>query len=605
MTFVTYANSRPTELVKADYSKIDSLLVSLLSRCTPHKYESHIIDIIKSQKFVKENARTRMFDKEMNNQIIFVGESSTLFSCHMDIVGQVSKYNSDKNRVDSIFLMEEQGNITKSGIYYGAKGFYNNANGIDKYEGCPLGADDKVGVYILLKMIEAKIPGMYVFHTGEECGGLGSASLAAKHPKLFTNIQRAIAFDRADYGDIISYQRNSRCCSKEFGEAFAEVLNKTMPPKQKFSSEVRGTFTDTASYTKLIPECTNVSVGYFSQHGQNEHFDYIWLQNYLLPAILSIDYEKLPIKRDPKAIETTTSYSYGNHWNNQHSNIKKKSWKEATSTTPYMEFPEWHQKLGFVEEADPVVLQTAVGRYLSTLTYGQPKTEFVEWLCNLMEFNAILQDEIVSIRATLDRVIGNKWNNTHDKSLLETIVSQSYLFDWQKARISELTNIKKDSNIVPLLAKPKSEEEILAEYCNFSEKEKNIIQAKFNILTKPQKEDERESLLIKMILAAEDKSIVLYGPYKQWLSDYVEGARKFLKRHTGPYTEKDINKYNRILFAIATLVDCSEVHTKEVEELLIGVDKYITEHSHEEGFEVNERLIRKEDDLIERKEMVH
>jgi len=542
MSFVTYSNARPKELVRADYSNIDPLLVNLLSRCTPHKYESHIVDIIKSQKYVKENKKVHMFDKEMNNQIIFVGESSTLFSCHMDIVGQVSKYNADNKRVDSIFLMEEQGDITKSGIYYGAKGFYNNSNGIDKYEGCPLGADDKVGVYILLKMIEAGIAGMYVFHTGEECGGLGSASLAAKHPKLFTKIERAIAFDRANYGDIITYQRNGRCCSKEFGEAFAEVLNTTMPPKQQFKSEVRGTFTDTANYTKLVPECTNISVGYFDQHGSNEHFDYIWLRDYLLPAILAIDYEKLPVKRDPKAVETTTTYSYGHTWSNVH--VPRKSWAEATSTTPYMEFPEWNHTLGFIEEADPVVLKIAIGRYLSTLTYGKQKDEFVEWLSNTMEFNAILADEVVSLRATIDRVTGGNWNEV------------------------------KQNNVVKLLPKPK-------------------------------KEDERKALLIKMILAAEDKSIILYGPYKQWLKGYVEGARKFLKKHSGPYTDKDIHKYNRILFAIATLVDCSEVHTKEIEDLLIGIDEYITKHSHEEGFEVNSKLVKSGEEFLEKKEMVH
>ncbi len=267
--------SRPSNLVVADTTGIDPLLLSLINKCTPHGYEKHITKIIDAQPFIKQNVRARMFDKEMNNKILVVGDSSTVFSCHMDIVGDVGKHNTDRGTVDTIFLMEEIDKETgkppalRSGFYYGAKGLLNkDLNLIDMYEGCPVGADDKVGVYILLKMIEAKIPGTYIFHTGEERGGLGSASLAAKHPKIFTNINRAIAFDRADYSDVITYQRSSRCCSKEFGEALAASLNEHMPPQQQFKSEVHGSFTDTASYTKLIPECTNISVGYWNQHGQ-------------------------------------------------------------------------------------------------------------------------------------------------------------------------------------------------------------------------------------------------------------------------------------------------------------------------------------------------
>ena len=305
---------RPSNLVKADVKSIDPLLVSLLGKCTPHKHEHHITNFIMQLPFVKENSKYRAHDKEMHNQIIVVGDSNTLFSCHMDIVGSVTKGNSDKNTIDTIFLMEQdKPDITNSGIYYGAKGFYSTVNPtlIDTFTGCSLGADDKVGVYILLKMIEANIPGTYVFHTGEECGGLGSKSLVENHAKLFKNIERAIAFDRAGYGDIINFQRNSRCCSKEFGEALAESLNGYMPPKQQFKSEVHGSFTDTASYTKIIPECTNISAGYFNQHGSEEHFDYIWLQDYLLPAALAIDYERLPTNRDPNKAESP-QYFYGN-----------------------------------------------------------------------------------------------------------------------------------------------------------------------------------------------------------------------------------------------------------------------------------------------------
>jgi hypothetical protein len=385
-------------------------------------------------------------------------------------------------------------------------------------------------------MIEAAIPGKYIFHTGEECGGLGSRSLAAHHPKLFKNIERAIAFDRANYGDVISFQRGSRCCSTEFGEAFAEALNTTMPPKQQFKSEVQGTFTDTASYMELVPECTNISVGYFDQHGANERFDYIWLKNFLLPQILSIDYEKLPTKRDPSKKEYKQSYT--NSWNNIHVATKRKSWAEATSNTPFLEFPEWEPKLGYIEEAEPAVLKSAIGRFISINFYGPKKEEFVDWLFNLLEEKDIMQDHIKSLVNTLDKLRG-------------------------------------EDNRVKLPSLPKEAD------------------IPFYLRHYPIKiNTAREVLLTKLIIASQSEHIVLYGPYKQWLKDYTDGAKNFLKKNKEPYTKKQIEKFNRVMFSILTLLDSSEVHTKELEELLVEADNFITTNCHEEGFEVTEKLTK-------------
>ena len=38
-------------------------------------------------------------------------------------------------------------------------------------DGEPLGADDAAGVWLMLNMIDARVPGTYVFHRGEERGG--------------------------------------------------------------------------------------------------------------------------------------------------------------------------------------------------------------------------------------------------------------------------------------------------------------------------------------------------------------------------------------------------------------------------------------------------
>ncbi len=60
----------------------------------------------------------------------------------------------------------------------------------------------------------------------------------------------------------------------------------------------RGSFTDSANYTTLIAECTNVSVGYFSQHTSRERFDLEWLERHLVPALLKVDWAGLPVERE-------------------------------------------------------------------------------------------------------------------------------------------------------------------------------------------------------------------------------------------------------------------------------------------------------------------
>ena len=59
-----------------------------------------------------------------------------------------------------------------------------------------LGADDGAGIYIMLRMIETKKPGLYVFHRGEERGGIGAKATVTKHAEFFKKggYEQCIAF---------------------------------------------------------------------------------------------------------------------------------------------------------------------------------------------------------------------------------------------------------------------------------------------------------------------------------------------------------------------------------------------------------------------------
>ena len=154
-----------------------------------------------------------------------------------------------------------------------------------------LGADDTAGVWLMREMIKGGKPGLYVFHRAEEIGGLGSDYIATHGRDLLKGIQVAIALDRKGYQDVITFQ-GSRGCSDIFAESLAAGLD------MNFRADDSGLFTDTANYTHVIPECTNLSVGYFAQHSKHESLDSEFLIA-LRHKLIALDTSKLIVARDP------------------------------------------------------------------------------------------------------------------------------------------------------------------------------------------------------------------------------------------------------------------------------------------------------------------
>lgn len=162
-----------------------------------------------------------------------------------------------------------------------------------------LGADDTAGVWLMHQMIKAEKPGLYIFHRGEECGGKGSRWIVRENPALVTGIKTMIALDRRGYKSVITHQVGSRCASNEFGASLADALNINGDHDFfKYDKDEGGSFTDSANYTDLIGECTNLSVGYEGAHGAREtqHLNFLCL---LRHTLIKLDPAKLVIKRAP------------------------------------------------------------------------------------------------------------------------------------------------------------------------------------------------------------------------------------------------------------------------------------------------------------------
>jgi hypothetical protein len=173
------------------------------------------------------------------------------------------------------------------------KVFYGDGQAFTEVSNC-LGADCTTGVWIMLQMIRANVPGLYVFHRAEEIGGLGSMHAIKHERKRLAGITHAIAFDRRGYSDVITHQ-GARTCSDAFATDLAARLN-SANEYFAYATDDSGVFTDTANYTDDIAECTNLSVGYFKQHTGLEYQD-VGFACDLADAMCSVDWSGLTVSR--------------------------------------------------------------------------------------------------------------------------------------------------------------------------------------------------------------------------------------------------------------------------------------------------------------------
>ncbi len=208
-----------------------------------------------------------------HNWHVQVGDSPILWSCHTDTVHRLQGYQT----------LHLEGSIIHLSKRSRKRGF-----------DC-LGADDTAGVALCVQMIRANVPGHYIFHSAEEIGGIGSTWIAKETPDLLQRFTYAIALDRRGTGDVITHQYG-RCCSDAFANSLADVLNTGTP--LAYAPDDSGIFTDTANYTDLIGECTNLSVGYENAHTNRECLDVDHVER-LFHALCALSPDSLVSSRQP------------------------------------------------------------------------------------------------------------------------------------------------------------------------------------------------------------------------------------------------------------------------------------------------------------------
>jgi hypothetical protein len=388
---------------------IPELFLKLTSKTYPHGYEDICLEEMVSLGYLPKD-----ISKDTHGNYFYkIGESRTIFASHLDTVS--SKHEPVKHVLDGETIRTD-GTTT-------------------------LGADDKAGVSIMIWMMKHKIPGTYYFFIGEEVGCIGSG-LAAKYGEFKGIYDRIISFDRRGTTSIITHQSWARCCSDAFADAFCAELNKS-DYKLNYVKDDGGVYTDSAEFVDLIPECTNVSVGYYSEHTKNENQDIRHLVN-LASACLLVDWENLPTKRNPAVYEgktykstyssgySTSSYpsnwtdygtSYGSSWSRNGSTKREKN-------RDYDYYSNW-------EDQDDVMVRNGGGRTrragkkskkgktyfdngdnLVEISVGNDKQ--YDWL--LTKYNGIrLKDEELDI---IKEQYLDVENNEYDRFFYECLVEQ-------------------------------------------------------------------------------------------------------------------------------------------------------------------------------------
>jgi len=120
-----------------------------------------------------------------------------------------------------------------------------------------LGADDRAGVFLILKIIKSGLKPHICLTTDEEIGGIGAGTLVKENPACPFDCKYIIELDRQGYNDCVFYT----CGNTKFTDFI----------------ESYGFITDWGTYSDISDICpawkiagVNLSVGYFNEHREIE-----------------------------------------------------------------------------------------------------------------------------------------------------------------------------------------------------------------------------------------------------------------------------------------------------------------------------------------------
>jgi Peptidase family M28 len=391
---------------------VAQLFMQLTSRTCPHPYEDAMY---------RESLERLAWDRdEFGNywKTVGDGESRSLFTAHLD----TADHGDPK---DVVHMRDAKGMLCTDGKTI-------------------LGADDKAGVVVLLKMIERNVPGDYVLFAGEEVGCDGSRDWAEKNAaEAKLRWDRVVSFDRRGFDSVITEQSPGRTCSDTFAHVLASELNDYKDGKLfKFQPDPTGSFTDSHVFSEDVPECTNISVGYDGAHMNSEKQDLGFLEA-LIDAVCEVDWEKLPVVRDPSIKEKRSYGSYGSRGSRfqGQTSIYGDDWDWRDADETYEGTGDW--RLRSYEEGTK---KTGTGAQKSgegTSKYAKKERKLTEEIDDLFKYlEADVDERFYQLAELIDAglltpQVFAKWSSAYPNAATE--LAYTFLSDWKEALVDLAT----------------------------------------------------------------------------------------------------------------------------------------------------------------------
>lgn len=184
-------------------------------------------------------------------------------ACRKDRAGNIYAVKGKSATYPCVVAHIDEVHRNETGNY----GAYIVANemvvGYDRIRKCQtgIGADDKNGIWICLRLLERFKKMKCVFFVGEEIGCVGSNRADMK---FFKDCRFVIQCDRKGNGDIVTSISGTPLCS----DAFIKAIQ----PEMHGYSENYGMMTDvlTLKLRGLSVSCVNLSCGYYNPHTDKE-----------------------------------------------------------------------------------------------------------------------------------------------------------------------------------------------------------------------------------------------------------------------------------------------------------------------------------------------
>ena len=137
---------------------------------------------------------------------------------------------------------------------------------LDNNQQTSLGADDKNGVWLILKALEDKLPIQFIISRGEETGGVGIKGMEDHIPSA----DICLVLDRRGYYEILKSGGGTNYCS-----TLAQCLCNFLGGKWQTGG---GSFSDTQTICKRM-ESVNISTAYYKPHSAEEYTNWDELQD--------------------------------------------------------------------------------------------------------------------------------------------------------------------------------------------------------------------------------------------------------------------------------------------------------------------------------------